>query len=481
MTATICLLTCAFALGQEDGGSWTLAPHLTPGLELVYSGTYIEKSLTPGVQFQRNYRLESTALVLDGSGRSWDVAFLTVLSLKTSQSDLEAEQSRSEPSSIRLQLGQVAANGRLRASNSGRMLIPIDAPPTIETGAFLELPQTAVRFNQSWEMPEDGRPPLSWYIAGREQVSGTTCLKLVGQQQSDDWDRPRADHTAWRRQDTVWVAPHLGIAFRVERVIERREPARRVPTHRTEVRYEIETRFQYPGKLFEDRRREIVQAAHFYEEAVQLWRDPARFKPQIDRLLRNIAIHLENHPGGQVTPYRKATRYIQSRLELASRGEPTADVAAEEERPLATNARVGEQAPDVLMTDLTDKSTVRLGKKFGRPIVMIFYNPATKSGHDVLLFGSEMYERYRGKVTVLALTAHGTAEEACRQHAAMQLPFPVLDGKGLQTTFHVDATPRLILLDSEGMIRFAVTGWGVQVPRDLQAELRNWLPRDNEP
>ena len=66
------------------------------------------------------------------------------------------------------------------------------------------------------------RPLRTWQVAGTELLAGTTCVKLTGAQQSEHWASPRADDVAWRRKDTVWLAPRLGIAQKIERVIERR-------------------------------------------------------------------------------------------------------------------------------------------------------------------------------------------------------------------------------------------------------------------
>src|SRR5207244_11330697 len=68
----------------------------------------------------------------------------------------------------------------------------------------------------------------------------------------------RADHTAGRRRDTVWVPPQLGVPTRVERVLERREPARRDPTFVAEAAYDLSSQLRYPGRLFEERQEEIV-------------------------------------------------------------------------------------------------------------------------------------------------------------------------------------------------------------------------------
>ena len=102
--------------------------------------------------------------------------------------------------------------------------MPLEGPPTVECGAFAAVPDGKVAADSTWEAGEPGRPVHAWRVVGPDTVVGARCLKLEGVQKSEDWDKPRADHTAWRRTDTVWLAPRLGVAARVERVIERREP-----------------------------------------------------------------------------------------------------------------------------------------------------------------------------------------------------------------------------------------------------------------
>src|SRR5437867_3905471 len=85
--------------------------------------------------------------------------------------------------------------------NNDQLAPPLDGPPTAEWGACLELPRGRVSLEQTWSAPEPGRPARTGRVTGTEMVNGTLCLKIAGIQQSDDWDRPRADHTAWRRED----------------------------------------------------------------------------------------------------------------------------------------------------------------------------------------------------------------------------------------------------------------------------------------
>jgi len=70
MVTTFSLLTCSLVFGQApDRQEWLLAPQYAPGLELVYGGSYVEKSLIPNVQHRKEYRLETTILIMDGAAR----------------------------------------------------------------------------------------------------------------------------------------------------------------------------------------------------------------------------------------------------------------------------------------------------------------------------------------------------------------------------------------------------------------------------
>ena len=94
-----------------------------------------------------------------------------------------------------------------------------------------------------------------------------------------------------------------------------------------------------------------------------------------------------------------------------------------------------------------------------------------------LQFAKVLQQKQGGNIGVLALAVSADVEFVRRQHADMKLPFPILDGNGLHVTFAVEATPRLLVLDGEGIVRAAYTGWGPQIPGEVEAEIGNWLPR----
>jgi peroxiredoxin len=308
-------------------------------------------------------------------------------------------------------------------------------------------------------------------------VNGTSCLKVVGVQQSDDWDRPRVDRTAWRRQDTVWLIARLGYASRVERVIELREPARREPSQHSVLRYDLESSLSYPGPLYESRRQEISQAQAFAESAAPLLPAPQRYGQQINYLLTRISNHVENQAP---TPYREAVLQVRRRVEAARHGDTPPVVAPEapEERPVV--ATPGYPAPDFVTTQFTDTQSVRLRHLQGKPVLLLFYNPTALTAEPVLTYAQHMSQAHAGRLTVLPLSILDDAQPALRQRAALGVTLPILSGNGLRISYDVETTPKMILLDGQGILRGSYLGWGRETPAEIAEELKNWLPAQRD-
>jgi hypothetical protein len=459
------LLLALLALGQsESDRDWLLQPQLVPGLELVYTGTCHEESLVAGPSSRRAYRFENHVLVLSSEAKSWDVAFMTTLSVRE-----PTEPPRYVPASVRLEVARIDAQSRMKAVAPGATLrTPVALPPLIEIGCFVETPVGRVGRNAFWEVGEEDRPPRSWRAQGTETCNGAVCVKLLGQQQSDDWDRPRADHTAWRRGDVVWLSLELGFAVKVERTVERRDPARREPTHRTVTAYNLESRLRYPGRLFEDRKQEVFLARKLGDDINPLLRDPNEAQGRLDQLLRKITHHLETHPA---TPYRQAVTHLVKRVDSARRGEIVpAEFVEETPQPLGP-LRVGQKVPDFLVTDLSDRSSTRLSRLLGRPVLVFYYNPHTEIGVELLNFAKDLAAKRGDQIAVMAMAVTTDADFARQQRETLKLPFPVLDGGAMRIPFAVEATPRFIVLDREGAVRHMVTGWGPQIPDELSEHL----------
>jgi peroxiredoxin len=436
---------------------------------LLYTGSYAEEAIGQQIHFTRNYHLESRLFFLRASPQGSDVALLTILRPRDRQQDQASVSA--VPSSVRLELVKVDPHGRLALDPPGALTVPLDGPATVECGSFVEVPRGRFHLGQIWEVQEEGRPPCVWKIVGSEVMGGVSCLKVIGLQQSEDWDQPRADRTAWRRQDSLWIAPNTGIAYRVERTLERREPARQDPTQRSTTTYNLESRVFFPGPLYEDRNREIMLAHGLARTAEPFLKDPEKNGSRpLDAILTKIRFNNDNQTA---TPYREALFQLQRRVQAARRGEAAPADATDTELP-APHAAINQPAPDFVVTDFTNHDSARLRRFLGRPIVMVFYQPGSKTASETLRFAQDLREHNPNGLTVLGLAMTDDAAAVLKQRAELKLTFPLLSGAGLRRTYDVEATPKLLVLDGAGIVRGAYLGWGQETPTIVREELKHW-------
>jgi peroxiredoxin len=499
MAATLYLLGCLLIPAQKpplgaltqprspghvlssSGGDWLLVPRLHRSQELVYHGTFTEEGRGGRVQFSRSYRLETRILVLDTPPNGADLAVLTLLKHRSSRgaagipvANPPVLSGDSALVSVRLERMHVNLQGKISSDPNVNLLVPLDGAPTLECGAFIALPDGRVGVGQEWTALEGERPPLTWRVIGSEMSGGANCLKLSGEQKSDDWDHPRGDRSAWRRQEIVWLSPQLGLATHLEREILQREPAQREATQRSVLRLDLESSFVLSGQAGDSRRQEVTQAFTFRDSLAPLLKQPTHFGPHLSALLRRIEQYLENQPE---TPYRPAVYQVKRRVEAAQRGEtppePITDI-----RPIPTGAAVGQRAPDFIATNFTAGGSAQLRRLMGKPTVLVFYHPDSQTAPTVLLFAQQLLARYSQRINVVGMSISDKADGVRRQHAGLRLTYPVLSAGGLRGSFGVASTPKIVLLDGNNVIRGEYLGWanGGETAREVDAELRRWLP-----
>lgn len=468
MIGPVCLWVCVWSAGQPAlAADWDLTLHLARGQEVVYRGSFREQSLRSHVHWDHTYELEARFLVTEERARGWQVALWTAWTRSSGAAG------SATPSSVHLEIAEVDRQGRLRGSPA--LVPPLDGPPPLECGFFLEVPARRIRLGESWSVQEPGRPPRTWRAQGVEMVGGRACLKLTAEQQSPDWDHPRADATAWWRRDTVWLAPTLGLVYRLERELRQRAPAHTQVTYRAWTRYECDHFLTYPVPLLEDRRETVLQAWQFQQQAESLLRQAAPSRAALEALRRRVTYFVEDRP--RSLPYRLALLQVQHRLEAALRGET---VPADLPQPRAAPLAPGRRAPDFLVTEVVQNKTLRLYQFAGRPLVLIFYHPTAEASQQVLAFACQLSKQHP-EVAFLALARDGEPAQLARQHAQLHLPFPVADGRGLYQSFGVEVTPQVLLLDADAIVCAVFTGWSAQTGQQLTEAVQRLCQQQRKP
>ncbi|MFM7149335.1 MAG: peroxiredoxin family protein, partial [Gemmataceae bacterium] len=420
------------------------------------------------------FRLENRIFTLDSKEKGTDLAVLTILQDRSTRTIETKSTKTPPPSSISLEKITVTPQGKIHSADLNTPQIPLDRPPTLEVGAFVELPRLRSGLRQGWEVNEPGRPPQNWQIMGQETLNGHYCVKLQGTQQTDDWDRPRADRGAWRRQDTLWISTRSGVAQKYERIIEHHEPARKEVSTRFTLTCNLESCLDYPSQMAQDRRSEINQYLAFRKSSLPLLGDPVTQSTQLESLQKLMANHCDNHPP---TPFREAMLQLKKRVEMGSKGELVTVAYQEPVTKSVSVAIPGEAAPDFLAGPITTREAGKLSKWKGKPLVLVFYNPSSPTAGELLRFADQLQRQYEMAASVVGLAVVDDAVGVRRQHEEMKLCFPVYHGSGMKISYGVESTPKIVLVDAIGVIRGMYLGWGGETPVEVTSELGKWLPK----
>ena len=469
-------------LAEDFQGEWQAPLKLVQALEHVYRGTVTEECFTPQTQYSRSYRLESRVLVLQQDSDGAQLAFLTSLREKEAPRVGSSLAKDALPSAVRLAKGQADSLGKLEACGGSDGLGQVSGKASHEVGMVVELPPGKLRPGEPWESVEKDLPPLIWSVKGKEVLQGMACLMLHGEQKTETWDKPRADQGAWRRVDKIWLSQRTGLAAKVERVIEKREPARQEIAEKTTVRYELDSSLQYPGPLFEDRVRDVDLTLKLSQNAEKQLAPGSRSATAMASLLKKTEKTMESYPP---TPYRAAFAMEKKRAEAVLRGEipppetgriPTGIAG---EMPLSkagTGAMVSRQAPDFSVPRLGGTGSLAIRGSRGSQVLMVFFNPQAPMTEEVLLQVKQWRQNFSGEdLVVLPLTVR--TEEAANRPWVKLLgkETPIYDGSGLRITYGVEVTPRLVLVDRQGVIRALHEGWGGETRQQCAEDLRLML------
>jgi peroxiredoxin len=459
-------------IASSPAAEWQLAPHFASGQEFVYRGTVKEESLGRAVQFTKLYKLELRALVLEQKGQTSEVAFLTSI-----QPQQQANAPEPPPATVRLEVTEADVQGRLLMRNRPPHVLPIDGPNTWEFSFLHELPKGAITPKQTWTATDAGQPPKKYRVVGTEAIGSTTCLRIEMEQQSEHWQTGRGDQSSWLRMETIWLNTRLGIAERVLRKLHRRDPAHLQTTYVQSVEYELEsTPRRYEGGLFEDRKREIQMTRQFHEQVMALLAEPRRPPAKtFEALVTKIDQAMQKH---QATPYRDALQRVRALTLAASKGHVPPQL---EDLIPRTGLAIGRPAPEFLVDDLLTRQNVTLRGYRGQNVLLIFVQPSSDIASEVLRHALTWREQFGEKDVALVCLSMSDDAEAVRKLAERRdWKGPMLSGRALRVSYGVDATPRMVLVDREGVVRAAQSGWGPEIPTAMESEIRK-LARQGKP
>ncbi len=466
MPRALLLTVCVLAASVQPAETPPLL-RLGRGQELVYTGSVQEEEPGRAAIYLRRWQLEVRALGLESSAEGGTIAVQTVLR-STRAGAAGPERADAQPGSVRLEVFGIDARRRLRGEGAPAVWHALEGPSSLELGFFVESPADSADGRKPWLVAEPGRPPRRYQLAGSEPVNGVMCLKIEGEQQSADWDIPRADSAAWRRRETLWITPRSGYAQQVARTLERRDPAHQEPTYRLITRYQLENWAPIGEPFLETRRREILQAKLYTDKVLALLPQAAHEGPRpFETLIARINHFADKHPE---TPYREALWHARRLAEAGRRNEVPPHLA-----PLrnAQSAAVGKPAPDFVAPDLKTQQNLTLRQCRGRTLLMAFYQPRSPSAPELLRRLQVLQDAPVAKdLLVVAFVMSDDPEAVGALAKQLNLTIIQAAGTNLRASYGVETTPRFVLVDADGHVASISTGWGPETPAALSAEIK---------
>lgn len=459
-------LAAALLLQTPAAAEFPLTPRWTQGQELVYRGSLHETSQGQGVQFSRRYQLEARAFVLDVPQPG--VVHLAAFTRVTLAA---ANGEKAEAASLRLEVGRLDESGRFQPRHARTPYGEFEGPDSFEDGYLVELPRGAVRGQSAWSLETPGEPPRTLRLVGAEDHAGATCLKLALTQQSEDWDQPRGDRSAWRSETFLWVHPRTGFVQKLERVLLGRPAAHRAPTYRLTASYELESQLRYEGRFFEDRKREIELHQELQHQLRGYGAPGTRtiagaYEALVDRLDRALGKL-------SATPYRDALLRLREQALAARQRQLPAPVVESGEAP-KERLGPGQPAPDFIVRSLDGGAEAGLRTWRGKAALFVFFHPKASSAPLLLPAIQKLAQETAGdpKIAIVGMAMADDEAELRRCRERFNLTFPIFAGTSLRQSYEVAATPHLVLVDAGGKIAEIRSGWGPESALGLAAELK---------
>lgn len=443
-------------------------PQWKVGQEYLYRGTVKETNLGQSIQLLNQYQLEVRVIVLSVKGDSAEIACCTKL---VQQGVPKVEQALS----VHLTRANINEQGKISSCTAPTGIpIIIDGPATWESGFILPLPPKALplRPRVFWENAEPGRLPRRFLWMNDDANPSHVVIK--GEQQSIDWEHPRADSTGWRRTDKLTFTSKATLPAKVERTIERRAPAHQNVTGRIITEYELVKQEVLEGPLFDERRRDIQQIKLYQEEVAMLASHPHDTQARI--AWQRLATRLDRYQGAPGhSPYREAITTLLSTVQAGMNNRLSVQQA--QYQTIEPAIPLGQLTPSFTLLMPTGQ-TITSNQCRGKPCLLVFLQPGSELTRLLcveipawqLRHGSHTF----GCLLLSSTDASGSLPTVAEPKGAL---LKVANGRPLVASYGANVTPFFVLLDADGALVATHEGWGPEVRQQLEKKINQELEK----
>ena len=459
-------LATALAAFGDEAPRHNLAPRYAAGQELTYVGMIVERQTGPqGAVYEQPYDLEAVALAgRVGPTKNVELCCWTAVRLPARDRDPDAGPF-DDVAGYRFDHLKVTPAGAATWIVGPRKDRVVANPPegwaNGELGFAFEVPAEAQAVGSHWTVKRADAPSLECVVAGTELAEGEPCVRVVCVEQSRNWERPDT-RPAWRATSTVWLGQNRGLAVRVRRDAQQRQPGETAASRTVTVRYALAANIVYRGPELQDRLADFELAARVQGEyeTLLLGRGERPAKAVLGTLKHDLKLALEQQ--AKATPYRPALKELHRAIVDAE-----ASLAQRRPTPPAPGAlaaaALGQPARNFAVKELAgERRTLKDFK--GQALAVVFVNPDSTLSRKTLTEVAAAAAASPGvKPVVLAVCPKLDEAIAKRLRDAVPGAYRVCQAQSTDRAYGVRALPHALAIDAQGVLRANFVGYGPEL------------------
>lgn len=477
----VALFVASLLSAGQDVGGWKLTPQYAVGQEIVYKGRILERSADGGeVAFEQPYEFETTLLVVDFvKADKLEFGCFTVVR----PPDPNLRRIKLTEDTVRsVHFDSVSVDRVNHArwmKGDAEVALPPNGIVPWELGCFLEVPREVVSIGSKWVVRPEGQPIIRCQVVGSEPMLSTNCVKVIADQESQNWTAESVSVTAWNNRTVLWIDPRSGVVQRVERTFRHRNSGDSSTGRTILTEYERTSDLRYHGPILQERVADFraALAAQTKLEAADVSGSSSKREQEYKKICQQLKIVLDRE---HMTPYRPALLYLHDKLSDAP-----AMVARDQANSGAirlsgySSGQVGRKARSFVVHDVENDKSVTLKSLDGTAVLLVFIDPNSELSKEAMLTAQRAASvNEEAQLILVTKTSGAESVEALTKEIRKQFPgrYMIATGQGLDSSYGVKALPHLIYIDAEGVLRGNYVGVGPELEIQLREAMGGVVP-----
>ena len=192
-------------------------------------------------------------------------------------------------------------------------------------------------------------------------------------------------------------------------------------------------------------------------------------------MLNSLDRYLAHRPQ---TPYRDALLRLKQLAQDVKANRIAPELAP---APVRDRFAIGRPAPDFVVENPQTHEATSLRQWRGKTLLIVFFHPRSQITPLVLQYVRRLQQQHRpDHLAIISMIMTDDPRDLAGVHDRLRLTMPSYAGNTLRKSYHIEATPAIIVIDGQGVVRSKMIGWGPEFPATIRTVLEQCLPKRTE-